>query len=595
MRINNLLIAASAALMTLLTMSPASAANGPVVVGNITINIVDPIPSLGFGDTTPAAPVGGNPGATVGEQRLEAYRRAAEIWDGILDIDVQMVLQASFVPLSCGPTSGVLGSAGALNVFRDFPGPSFPRTWYGGALANNLSGFDLNGSEPDPALLAPPFNDEIVSFFNSELGKPGCLENSGWYYGFDNNGPPGSIDFLVVLLHEVGHGLGFQNFADDATGANFLGFPDQWSRFQRDNVLAEKHWDQMIDVERQFSAINGPNLVWTGPQVTAEAPNVLGPALVILFNEPPDLAGVELPFGTASFGPPVPATGVTGDVVLANDGVDTASDGCEPIVNDLTGAIALIDRGTCAFVLKAQNAGAAGAIAVIIANNVAGNTPIGLGGSGAVGIPTVSATLAGGALLRENPGTNVTIGAAASDGSLSGTDPGGLVKLYAPSPVAPGSSVAHYDVSATPNLLMEPSINADLTPSDPAVGVDLTDELLRDIGWDGNVSCPVDANDVETVNVFGCDTGVPNREGTYTVIPSKSWAPGQFGAVAGGCYIMDVVDSCLPLIDLSGGGGQYQSCVAAVTSDLKQQGELSKSEAGAIRSCATTVVPLLNP
>lgn len=595
MRINNLLIAAAAVLMGVLPLSQAGAANGPVVVGNITINIVDPIPSLGFDDTTPVAPVGGNPGTTVGEQRLEAYRRAAEIWDSILDIDVQVVLQASFVPLSCEATSGVLGAAGAINVFRDFPGPSFPRTWYGAALANNLAGADLNGSEPDPALLAPPFNDEIVSFFNSELGKPGCLENSSWYYGFDHNEPPGGIDFLVVLLHEVGHGLGFQNFADDASGANFLGFPDQWSRFQRDNVLAEKHWDQMIDVERQFSAINGPNLVWTGPQVTAEAPNVLGPALVIRFNAPPDLAGDELAFGTASFGPPVPAAGITGDVVLANDGTNAASDACEPIVNDLTGAIALIDRGTCAFVLKAQNAEAAGAVAVIIANNLPGSTPIGLGGSGVVGIPTVSATLDGGMLLRQSPDTNVTIGAPASDGALSGTDPGGLVRLYAPNPVAPGSSVAHFDVSATPNLLMEPSINSDLSPSDPAVGVDLTDELLRDIGWDGNVSCPVDANDIATVNLFGCDTGVPNRQGTYTVIPSKTWGPGQFGAVAGGCYIMDVIDSCLPLIDFNGGGGQYQSCIAAVTSDLKQQGELSRSEAGAIRSCATTVAPLLNP
>ncbi|HZW60422.1 MAG TPA: PA domain-containing protein [Woeseiaceae bacterium] len=595
MRIQNLLIVAATVFIGALTYSPADAANGPVVVGNITINIVDPIPSLGFDDTTPAAPVGGNPGTTVGEQRLEAYRRAAEIWDGILDIDVQIVLQASFVPLSCEATSGVLGSAGALNVFRDFPGPSFPRTWYGAALANNLAGADLNGSEPDPALLAPPFNDEIVSFFNSELGKPGCLENSSWYYGLDHNEPPGGIDFLVVLLHEVGHGLGFQNFADDASGANFLGFPDQWSRFQRDDVLAEKHWDQMIDAERQFSAVNGPNLVWTGPQVTAAAPGVLGPALVIRFNAPPDLAGEELPFGTASFGPPVPAAGITGDIVLVNDGVGTASDACEPIANDLTGAIALLDRGSCTFVLKAQNAEAAGAIAVIIANNVAGNTPIGLGGSGVVGVPTVSATQAGGALLRQNPGTNVTIGAPSSDGSLSGTDPGGLVRLYAPSPVAPGSSVAHYDVSANPNLLMEPSINADLSPSDPAVGVDLTDELLRDVGWDGNVSCPVDANDIETVNVFGCDTGVPNRQGTYTVIPSKTWGPGQFGAVAGGCYLMDVIDACLPLIDFSGGGGQYQSCIAAVTSDLKQQGELSMSEAGAIKNCATTVAPLMNP
>lgn len=583
------------ALLAMLPLSQAVADNGPVVVGNITINIVDFDPALGFGDPTPAAPVGGNPGMTVGEQRLEAYKRAAEIWDETLDIDVQVVLQAIFTPLSCEPDAGVLGAAGALTVFRDFAAPSFPSTWYAAALANELSGFDLGGTTPDPGFLAPPFNDEIFSLFNSELGTEDCLTGSGWYYGLDNNNPPGTIDFLTVLLHEVGHGLGFQDFADAATGQNFLGFPDQWSRFQRDNALAGKHWDQMIDIERQFSATNGPNLVWTGPRVTAEAANVLGPAQVILVNAPADIAGAELPFGTASFGPALPAGGLSGDLELANDGVDTASDACEALTNDLTGKIALIDRGTCTFVVKAQNAEAAGAIGVIIANNQPGDSPIGLGGSGAVGIPTVSVTLDGGAFLRAYPDTNVTIGAAASDGSLAGADAFGLVKLYAPFPVQPGSSVAHFDVTATPNVLMEPAINSDLQPTNPAVGVDLTDDLLNDIGWDGTVSCPVDSNSRPTVNIFGCDTGVANRQGTYTVIPSKTWLPGQFGAVAGGCYIQDVVDACFPLLNANGGGGQYQSCIAHVTSDLKQQGNLSKSESGAIKSCATFVAPILNP
>jgi hypothetical protein len=40
-----------------------------------------------------------------------------------------------------------------------------------------------------------------------------------------------------VLTHEVGHGLGFQSFTDESTGQLFLGFPDQWTRFQSDNQL----------------------------------------------------------------------------------------------------------------------------------------------------------------------------------------------------------------------------------------------------------------------------------------------------------------------------------------------------------------------
>jgi hypothetical protein len=575
----------------LLVGTMAFAANGPVVVGDITINVVDPDPSIGFSDPSPADPAstaGGNPGTTIGEQRLEAYKHVAGIWNGNLNIKVQIVLQASFAALSCDATGGVLGSAGALNVFRDFPGPSFPNTWYGAALANNLAGFDLNGSEPDPGLLAPPFNDEIVTFFNANLGKPGCLENSAWYYGFDNNPPPGAIDFIEVLTHEVGHGVGFQDFGSETTGQFFLGFPDQWSRFLGDNLIG-KRWDQMIDFERSFSAANGPNLVWNGPNVTTAAPTELGPAQILLVTGPVDVAGIELPFGTASFGPALPPGGIQGTVELVNDGVATATDGCEALVGFTPGNIALIDRGGCTFVLKAQNAEAAGASAVIIANNVPGATPPGLGGSGPVGITAVSVTLDGGQVLREFPGTTVDIGQAASDGSLAGTDPVGRLKMYAPGVVAPGSSVAHYDVSAFPNVLMEPFNTNDVDVN--AGDVDLTDDLLRDIGWDDQITCPINADSRPTVIVGSCDSGVENRRGEYVVFPSGKWLfpgtrSGAFGTVAGGCYIADLLAACSsPFV--APNDGQYQSCISQLTNDMLAQGVIGPGEQGAIKSCAS--------
>ena len=54
------------------------------------------------------------------------------------------------------------------------------------------------------------------------------------------------------------------------------------------------------------------------------------------------------------------------------------------------------------------------------------------------------------------------------------------MRLYAPAVVAPGSSGSHWDVSATPNLLMEPFINSDLRAIDT---LDLTPALMQDIGW----------------------------------------------------------------------------------------------------------------
>jgi hypothetical protein len=60
----------------------------------------------------------------------------------------------------------------------------------------------------------------------------------------------------------------------------------------------------------------------------------------------------------------------------------------------------------------------------------------------------------------------------------SGTSAQGYVRLYAPCTFQGGSSVYHWDTVASPNLLMEPSINADLVDN-----VDLTVYQLMDIGW----------------------------------------------------------------------------------------------------------------
>src|SRR5262249_37190660 len=61
-------------------------------------------------------------------------------------------------------------------------------------------------------------------------------------------------------------------------------------------------------------------------------------------------------------------------------------------------------------------------------------------------------------------------------------DSSNRVLLYVPNPIEAGSSVSHFDRSASPNLLMEPIISSDLTHnlSPPS---DLTLPLLKDIGW----------------------------------------------------------------------------------------------------------------
>ncbi|WP_223788234.1 PA domain-containing protein [Marinicella meishanensis] len=427
----------------------------------ITINNTDGA-GEGFNDPTPVAPIGGNTGTTLGEQRLIAFQRAADIWETFLDSDVEIVVNAAFNPLTCSQNGAVLGSAGAASVHADFANAPVADTWYNPSLASSLAGVDVNGAQA-----------EINSQFNSELDN-GCL-NSGWYYGLDGATPQGFTAFLPVLLHEMGHGLGFQTFTSGTTGAFFSGRPDIWTLFMRDLSTGEQ-WVDMDNAERVASAINDPNLVWTGPNVTAEFPNVLGNPAVLTINSPGGIAG-DYAVQTASFGPAIPEMGLTADVVLADDGTGgDVNDACEPIINDLTGAIAIVNRGSCNFTLKVINSQNAGAVAVLVANNVSPGLPPMGGSDPAVTIPSVGISLDDGALITGNlPGVNVTLGY--DTGQFAGAN-GGFVRLYAPNPFEQGSSVSHFTRDANPNLLMEPSITPTIFDE-----IDLTLQLFQDIGW----------------------------------------------------------------------------------------------------------------
>ncbi|HSN97333.1 MAG TPA: M36 family metallopeptidase, partial [Candidatus Nanopelagicales bacterium] len=115
--------------------------------------------------------------------------------------------------------------------------------------------------------------------------------------------------------------------------------------------------------------------------------------------------GLSLATGTAGFGPNTFNT--TGELILINDTASPSpTDGCENTAwaSDVTGKIALIDRGTCSFKTKVLNAQQRGAIGVIIANNQAGNTPNTLGNDATITtpitIPTFSIGNADGATLK---------------------------------------------------------------------------------------------------------------------------------------------------------------------------------------------------
>lgn len=84
--------------------------------------------------------------------------------------------------------------------------------------------------------------------------------------------------------------------------------------------------------------------------------------------EPVELAG-KITTGVANFGADITTTPVTGEVVIIDDGTSEGSKGCQDVFGqDLSGKIALIDRGLCDFSLKVYHAQEAGAIGAIVCN-----------------------------------------------------------------------------------------------------------------------------------------------------------------------------------------------------------------------------------
>jgi len=455
-------------------------------------------PGVGFNDPTPVTPVGGNPGTTLGQQRLNVFQRAAEIWGATLRSNVPIVVEARFTSLP----SGVLGSAGTTTIFRSFPNAPFGDTWYHYALANALAGQDLSAQNPPRAQI----NVNLSTNFN-------------FYLGLDNNAPSDQVDLLTVVLHELAHGLGFSTFVNTANGRNAGaddtnpdgGFTDCYARFLRDENL-NLTWNQMTAAQRQASAINTGNLTWSGSTTQSALPVVLEPSPVLRIERTPP---VVMAVNQATFGGPITRDGLTRPLVAAQPPL-----ACGPLSNPgaVNANFALVDRGECPFVDKATNVQQAGAQGLIIANNTAGGFVPG-GTAPNITIPVVGISQEDGATLRGFlAGGNVTATLFLDPTRLSGTT-NERIRMFSPNPRQAGSSVSHWDNTVRPRLLMEPAI----TPRLPRTQ-DLTLNLLRDLGWTVN---PIFSASGLQVPASGAAQQVTiNAVGPWTVAGLPDWITG---------------------------------------------------------------------
>src|SRR5262245_11612248 len=98
-------------LLLLAALAPVSRGAATIIIQN------NNAAGVGFNDPTPVAPIGGNAGTTLGQQRLIAFQAAANIWGATLDSNVTIQIVSSFEALSCTPTQAGLGSPRTRLIF----------------------------------------------------------------------------------------------------------------------------------------------------------------------------------------------------------------------------------------------------------------------------------------------------------------------------------------------------------------------------------------------------------------------------------------------------------------------------------------------
>ena len=181
------------------------------------------------------------------------------------------------------------------------------------------------------------------------------------------------------------------------------GFDEESGNFQENNYGNGGDENDYLNAEAQDGGgTNNANMatppdgsnprmqmyLWTG-----------GAQSLLTINDPSFLAGDYVSSPPAAFGPDIPAGGITADVVIGSDGVGPDEyDVCEGISNpgELSGKIAIVNRGTCLFTEKVSAAQDAGALAVIVVNNEP-NGVINMGGTDpSIAIPSIMVTQADG-------------------------------------------------------------------------------------------------------------------------------------------------------------------------------------------------------
>lgn len=118
-----------------------------------------------------------------------AFEYAVNIWEYTVESDIPIYIEARWRSMD----ENTLGSAGSTDYYANFDGAPRKNCFYPVCVVEKITKSQISGSS----------SPDITSTFNKDIK---------WYYGTDGKTPELLYDFVTVVLHEIGHGLGFTGF-----------------------------------------------------------------------------------------------------------------------------------------------------------------------------------------------------------------------------------------------------------------------------------------------------------------------------------------------------------------------------------------------
>lgn len=114
-----------------------------------------------------------------------AFNYATSLWEPLLNSEVPIKINARF------QTVAGFGVITIPNLIFNFSATPVANVWFCNALANALTGIELNPGEADVDFIINP--------------------NEPWYFGLDGNCPTGSFDFVSEMHKAIPYGLGYMS------------------------------------------------------------------------------------------------------------------------------------------------------------------------------------------------------------------------------------------------------------------------------------------------------------------------------------------------------------------------------------------------